>query len=230
MDADVTDGKAIGALVRRARQKAGLTQEELAAKTGLSVRTIGDLERGLTTKPHRSSLELLAEVLELPESARTHLLGTSHRLPMQDIADLPHDRHPDGLPVPAQLPTDIADFTGRGGQVEQFCGLLSGSRGGQGPAAVRLALVAGSGGLGKTTFAVHLAHVLAPQFRDGQLYVNLLGATQPLDPAEVLARFLRDFGLDHHKPARRIRAAWRGERRRGRRSRRAGRRAPAGIT
>ena len=43
---------------------------------------------------------------------------------------------------------------------------------------------------GKTTFAVHVAHVLATKFPDGQLYVNLLGSTQPLDPAEVLARFL----------------------------------------
>ncbi len=80
--------------------------------------------------------------------------------------------------------------------MEQLCTLLSSSHGEQGPAAVRLALVSGAGGLGKTTFAVHIAHALAPQFPDGQLYANLLGAAQPLDPAEVLARFLRDFGLD----------------------------------
>ena len=109
---------------------------------------------------------------------------------------LPHDRHPDGRPVPAQLPTDIADFTGRASQVEELCTRLSSSRGEQGPAAVRLALVTGTGGLGKTTFAVRVARLLAPQFPDGQLYVNLLAATLPVDPAEVLARFLRDFGLD----------------------------------
>src|SRR5262249_15839664 len=54
----------------------------------------------------------------------------------------------------------------------------------------------GSGGLGKTTLAVHAAHLLAGEFPDGQLYANLHGATQPTDPAEVLARFLRDLGAD----------------------------------
>jgi tetratricopeptide (TPR) repeat protein len=110
--------------------------------------------------------------------------------------DLPRDRHPDGRPVPAQLPTDIADFTGRASRVEELRTLLSSPRGEREPGGVRLALVTGTGGLGKTTFAIHVAHLLAPQFPDGQLYVNLLGATHPVDPAEVLARFLRDFGLD----------------------------------
>jgi tetratricopeptide (TPR) repeat protein len=54
----------------------------------------------------------------------------------------------------------------------------------------------GTGGLGKSTLTVHAAHLLASQFPDGQFYANLLGATQPTDPAEVLARFLRDLGVD----------------------------------
>src|SRR5262249_9154872 len=64
------------------------------------------------------------------------------------------------------------------------------------PGAVRVVLVVGSGGLGKTTLAVHVAHLLAGEFPDGQLYANLHGATHPADPAEVLARFLRDLGAD----------------------------------
>ena len=63
--------------------------------------------------------------------------------------------------------------------------------------AVRIALVAGYGGLGKTSLAVHAAHQVSAQFPDGQLYVDLLGATaHPLQPADVLARFLRDLGVD----------------------------------
>jgi DNA-binding SARP family transcriptional activator len=100
-------------------------------------------------------------------------------------------------PAPAQLPADIADFTGRAGQVEELCRLLSGDAQAQGsPGAVPVVLVVGSGGLGKTTLAVHAAHLLADRFGDGQLYANLLGATEPADPGEVLARFLRDLGLD----------------------------------
>ncbi len=99
--------------------------------------------------------------------------------------------------VPAQLPADIADFTGRDEQVKRLCDLLAGPDGNGESGAVRIALVAGSGGLGKTSLAVHAAHRVRGRFPDGQLYVDLLGATaHPLPAADVLARFLRDLGVD----------------------------------
>ena len=99
--------------------------------------------------------------------------------------------------VPAQLPADIADFTGRGEQVKRLCDLLAGQDGTGESGAVRIALVAGSGGLGKTSLAVHAAHRVRASFPDGQLYVDLLGATvHPIPAADVLARFLRDLGVD----------------------------------
>jgi tetratricopeptide (TPR) repeat protein/transcriptional regulator with XRE-family HTH domain len=197
MSADLPDEKAAGTFLRRARQAAGLTQEELAARTGLSVRAIGDLERGLTTKPHRRSLELLAEVLELPERARAQLMGASRRLDTPDIAEAPRVPRSGRQFAPAQLPTDIPDFTGRASHVNELCRLLSG----RGPewlrsGAVRIALVVGAGGLGKTALAVHTAHLLASEFPDGQLYANLHGVTQPAEPAEILARFLRALGAE----------------------------------
>jgi DNA-binding SARP family transcriptional activator len=100
------------------------------------------------------------------------------------------------VPVPAQLPADVSDFTGRGEQVTHLCDLLS-SAGADDSGAVPIALVAGSGGLGKTSLAVHAAHRVRASFPDGQFYVDLLGATpHPLSPADVLARFLRDLGVD----------------------------------
>lgn len=101
-------------------------------------------------------------------------------------------------PVPAQLPADIPDFTGRSGQIGQLHDMLA-ADGGDSPGAVRVVLVVGSGGLGKTALAVHAAHLLASQFPDGQFYANLLGASQPVAAAEVLARFLRDLGMDGHR-------------------------------
>jgi DNA-binding SARP family transcriptional activator len=104
---------------------------------------------------------------------------------------------PRSVPVPAQLPADVADFTGRGDQVKHLCDVLSSASADDDPGVVRIALVAGSGGLGKTSLAVHAAHRVGASFPDGQLYVDLLGATpQPLPAADVLARFLRDLGVD----------------------------------
>jgi DNA-binding SARP family transcriptional activator len=97
---------------------------------------------------------------------------------------------------PAQLPADIGDFTGRTELVDHMYGMLAAREGGA-PGALPVVVVAGSGGLGKTSLAVHAAHRVRDQYPDGQLYVDLLGATmQPQAPADVLARFLRDLGVD----------------------------------
>jgi DNA-binding SARP family transcriptional activator/tetratricopeptide (TPR) repeat protein len=99
-------------------------------------------------------------------------------------------------PVPAQLPADLADFTGRDRLVAQLSSLLTEAQQAENPAAVVVTVVAGAGGLGKTALAVHAAHALRQAFPDGQLYVSLLGASQqPLPPDEVLARLLRDLGV-----------------------------------
>ena len=97
----------------------------------------------------------------------------------------------------AQLPADIPDFTGRAEHVQKLRELLAGPGRPDSPGAVVVAAVIGAGGLGKTTLAVHAAHLLRSHFPDGQLYANLHGASaQPVPPGDVLARFLRDLGMD----------------------------------
>ena len=105
---------------------------------------------------------------------------------------------------PTQLPADIGDFTGRDTHVKHLCDLLLAGNAASSPGAVRIAVVNGAAGLGKTTLAVHAAHQVSTQFPDGQLYVDLLGASsQAASPGEVLARFLRDLGVEGDKvPAR----------------------------
>jgi transcriptional regulator with XRE-family HTH domain/tetratricopeptide (TPR) repeat protein len=196
-----TDGAVIGEALRQARQRAEMTQEELADKTGLSVRAISDLERGLTARPRRSSVQLLADALGISppgqEPSADALPGGIYSItpiPSSPGAALLPPPQPTS-PSPAQLPAAISDFTGRAEQLSRLREVLAGSPG-IGPEATRVVLVAGTGGVGKTTLAVHGAHLVADQFPDGQLYASLLGATHPVSPANVLARFLRDLGMD----------------------------------
>ena len=103
-------------------------------------------------------------------------------------------------PRPTQLPADIGDFTGREAQVRHLCEMLVQDEAASSPGAVRIAVVAGAAGLGKTALAVHAAHQVSSAFPDGQLYVDLFGASaRPAAPGEVLARFLRDVGVEGDK-------------------------------
>jgi DNA-binding SARP family transcriptional activator/tetratricopeptide (TPR) repeat protein len=98
------------------------------------------------------------------------------------------------VPVPAQLPPDIADFTGRDEQVKLLCDPLASERTGDRASAVVISAVAGMGGIGKTALAVHVGHRLRDRFPDGQLYVELQGATSPRRPVQVLGELLRALG------------------------------------
>ncbi|MQA83495.1 MAG: tetratricopeptide repeat protein [Streptosporangiales bacterium] len=96
-------------------------------------------------------------------------------------------------PVPAEVPPDVAAFTGRVGELDRLRELLTGGDAGT----VAISAVDGAGGIGKSALAIHAAHQLAEEFPDGQLYVNLQGAaagTLPLEPGDVLARWLRALG------------------------------------
>jgi DNA-binding SARP family transcriptional activator len=153
--------------------------------------------------PEPSSAGPSAESAQSASGARSPAEQTEPELPTGSVAvgTVPAsvaERHDPWLsvPSPAQLPADIGDFTGRAVLVDQMCAMLA-ARQGDNPGAVPVVVVAGSGGLGKTSLAVHAAHRLRRQYQDGQLYVDLLGATsQPQSPADVLARFLRDLGVE----------------------------------
>jgi DNA-binding SARP family transcriptional activator len=106
----------------------------------------------------------------------------------------------DGLvPVPRQLPAAICDFTGRRDEVAALSEPLMSGRDRGGPL---LLVVNGTAGVGKTALAVHVAHRAATLFVHGQLYAVLRGpGSRPVDPADVLAGFLRVLGVDdEHLP------------------------------
>ena len=71
--------RAFGARLRSCRQSAGLSQQELAERSGLSVRAISDLERGRTRFPYQDSLARLADALALGGAARTEFIASASR-------------------------------------------------------------------------------------------------------------------------------------------------------
>ncbi len=97
-------------------------------------------------------------------------------------------------PAPCTLPYDLPDFTGRD---EELARLLEVGRdpAGQG---TRIVGVDGMGGSGKTALAVHAAHLLAADYPDGQLFVDLRGFSpgeKAQEPGAVLHSLLRTVGI-----------------------------------
>ncbi|QGZ49469.1 MULTISPECIES: AfsR/SARP family transcriptional regulator [Streptomyces] len=92
---------------------------------------------------------------------------------------------------PAQLPATVPDFTGRAAFVRELGDRLVAAEG----SVMAVSALAGIGGVGKTTLAVHVAHEARPHFPDGQLYVDLQGAgSRAAAPETVLGAFLRALG------------------------------------
>ncbi|MFI7470492.1 AfsR/SARP family transcriptional regulator [Nonomuraea sp. NPDC049646] len=112
--------------------------------------------------------------------------------------------------VAAMLPPGVYGFVGRAAELARLDALLAAA--GEQPAAVVVAAVTGTAGVGKTALAVHWAHRVRDRFPDGQLYVNLRGFDQsgrPMTPVEAM----RVFGDALGAPANRVPAspeAWTG--------------------
>jgi tetratricopeptide (TPR) repeat protein/transcriptional regulator with XRE-family HTH domain len=175
----------LATLVRTWRERAMLTQEQLASRTGLGVRTIRRLESAELHRPRSDSVRLLAEALALTGAERAQLVAVARG-----------DPAPDALPVPHQLPAPVAGFAGRDTQLRELDELLGGD--GVEPGVVVISAIGGTAGVGKTALAVYWAHAVAGGFPDGQLYVNLRGyhsTGTPVGPAEAVWGFLDALGV-----------------------------------
>lgn len=169
-------------VLRAARQAAGLSQEELAERSGLSVRNISNIERGRVTRPRRSSLDALADALPLGADQRRVLIAHYRR----------STTHTEPLPIRNFLPRRVPAFAGRGAEIEWMRRLINAESGGL------VCSIDGMAGVGKTALAVHVTHSLADRFPDGLLFLDLHGCTpgkRPLEPHAALAVLLRQIGV-----------------------------------
>jgi tetratricopeptide (TPR) repeat protein/transcriptional regulator with XRE-family HTH domain len=175
-------------LLRRLRAEAGLTQDELAEASGVSTRSVSDLERGINLTARKDTARLLADALRLTGSAREEFDAVARGRAAPVAAGT------GGVAAATRtLPRDIASFTGRERELDQMVEAAAGSRG-----AVSIHAIGGMAGVGKTAFAVHTAHRLAGRFPAGQVFLPLHGHTpgqQPVGPADALASLLATLGV-----------------------------------
>lgn len=198
-------------LLRRYRQTAGLTQEELAERARLSTRAISDLERGLKRTPRRDTIGLLVEALALSPEDAAALYGTVNRAvgfgeldaSLQERAERPLRTPLTLLPLADQSTSrnpykglrpftgaDAGDFFGRERLVADLLDALESAQ----ADAPRFLAVVGPSGSGKSS--VILAGVL-PRLRQGSLpgsenWVYLEPMVPGAHPLEALTITLSD--------------------------------------
>ena len=89
-----------------------------------------------------------------------------------------------------QLPPPPRDFTGREEELKELIDKLK-------DGGISIFGLRGMGGIGKTALALVLADRLAPDYPDGQFYLDLKGTkdkgAKPLTPAEAMAHVIRGY-------------------------------------
>jgi tetratricopeptide (TPR) repeat protein/transcriptional regulator with XRE-family HTH domain len=188
-----------GGLLRRLRDEAGLTQDELAEAARVSQRAVSDLERGINATARKDTAVLLAGALGLDGHRRELFVAAARgRGPASDVLAAAAEAPGAGGSAAAAsrtLPRDIAAFTGRQAELGQLMAQWAAAAGG---GVVSIHAIGGMAGIGKTTLAVHAAHWMAGRFPDGQLFLPLHGHTpgqRPVDPADALASLLLAAGV-----------------------------------
>ncbi|WP_051770028.1 ATP-binding protein [Lentzea albidocapillata] len=189
---------AFGDFLRFYRLRASLTQEELAERTGVSVRAISDMERGRARGPQRRTVELLAGGLTLTDDEAVEFAG----LAQAGRRSAPPDDKPEPPETPlagtaCALPPVLTELTGRQQEQRTLDGFALEA---ESSARSRTTVIHGPPGAGKTALAVDAGHRLAGRFAGGCLFVDLHGMDdEPMSPHCAMQRLVRGLGVDERK-------------------------------
>lgn len=177
-------GDSFGARLRRAREAAGLAQEELAARAGLSPNVVGGLERGEHRHPYPATVRALAAALGLTDDERAALAAAVPRRGHGTAANAAR----------ADLPAPLSSLVGRERELADVSAMLRGDRHAQGGAqrapGTRLVTLTGPGGVGKTRLALQVAAELAGEFANGTAFVSLAAVRDPALVSSTIAYVL----------------------------------------
>lgn len=181
-----------GRLLRSLRVGQNLTLEALASRSGVSVRTIGDLERGASASPQRRTVDALADGLGLDATDRHAFLRAARSRPRAPLET-------DG--PGAISPARVFDFSGRADEIDEALTVLCGPlpAGEQRPALV----ISGAPGIGKTTAAIEILERGKPSTDLPVVFLGLDGfSASPLSPLQVMTGLLRQLpGAEQRPPA-----------------------------
>jgi transcriptional regulator with XRE-family HTH domain len=165
---------------------------------------------------------------QVPEPQVVRWIATALERPVEEFATAAHQQrqllrgraHPQPSPAgsartaPAELPHDVADFTGRSDELAELRARVFSSEGAYGA----VLTIDGAPGIGKSALAVHLAHQVREQFPDAQLFANLRGerardSTHSWSSTSSSARWarpVRSFPRPLMQPPAPIAAGWPG--------------------
>ncbi|GLY41898.1 hypothetical protein Amsp01_079210 [Amycolatopsis sp. NBRC 101858] len=168
-------GQTLSELLAELRCSRGLSQEQLAEQSGISVRAIGEIERGATRRPHRETLRALAGALGLTPEQHAAFTRSARTAPPPDTR-----RQRTARPM---LPAPVSSIVGRSDDLAAVLRLVR-------DPAVRLVTITGTGGVGKTRLALEAGWQAASRY-EAVHGLDLSALREPDDVPQALAESLR---------------------------------------